>query len=100
LPSLRSLPGEIVEARTKAQEDQKQKAYGAKKEAAWAFILKGGENMTTEWRVYRNGKEIDRVFFDDDCDREYVRDALINHDNYPADIEILRTQRRKEAGNG
>lgn len=46
------------------------------------------------WNVYRpygNGsymKLIDTVFYDDDCDEDYVRRGLINHDGYPSDIIV------------
>lgn len=31
----------------------------------------------------------DSVFFTEDCDPEYVRDSLVNHDGYPADIRVF-----------
>lgn len=42
------------------------------------------------WNVYRNGRLIDSVPYDDDCDKEYVKTGLINHDGYPADIEVRK----------
>lgn len=38
-------------------------------------------------------REIDTVFFDDNCDREYVRQSLIVHDGYSQNIQILRSYR-------
>lgn len=40
------------------------------------------------WNVYLNGKLIDTVFFDRDCDKDYVLDSLINHDGYHPNIKI------------
>lgn len=40
------------------------------------------------WNVYRNGKLIDRVWYNKDCDANYVRTSLINHDGYPVDIVV------------
>ena len=57
------------------------------------------------WRVYRpsrvgkyrvGGKRcihINSVFYDDDCDKEYVRRSLIGHDGYPADIIVVKEKR-------
>lgn len=44
----------------------------------------------TAWTVYLRGKEIDTVWFTDDCDDEYVRTSLINHDGYDPDISVCR----------
>lgn len=41
-----------------------------------------------QWDVYRNSKLIDRVWFTKNCDLQYVRDSLINHDGYPVDIVV------------
>ncbi len=40
------------------------------------------------WDVIRNGKVIDTVFYDSNCDLWYVRNGLINHDGYPCDIIV------------
>ena len=45
------------------------------------------------WNVYRpqkynTDKLIDTVFFMKDCDMEYVRKSLIEHDGYPYDIIV------------
>lgn len=44
------------------------------------------------WNVYRNGKLIDSVNYDDNCTEWYVKDGLINHDGYPADIVVKRVK--------
>jgi hypothetical protein len=42
------------------------------------------------WNVFMpNGTLIDTVFFTPDCDRTYVRDALVNRDGYPREIAVL-----------
>lgn len=33
--------------------------------------------------------DYDEVYFTEDCDKEYVRRALINHDDYPVGIRVL-----------
>ena len=40
------------------------------------------------WDIIRNGKIIDTVFYDRDCDLWYVRHTLIEHDGYPCDITV------------
>lgn len=42
------------------------------------------------WDVYLNGMWIDTVFYDSDCDREYVKKSLIDHDGYHPNIVIRR----------
>lgn len=50
------------------------------------------------WNVYwkdsslKGYKLLDTVFFDEDCDKEYVYDSLVNHDGYPTDIKILEVK--------
>jgi len=44
----------------------------------------------TAWDVIRNGKIIDTVFYDSNCDLWYVRNGLINHDGYPVDIIVRK----------
>ncbi len=44
----------------------------------------------TGWNVYLLGKLIDTVFYDDDCDAEYVRRGLIEHDGYDPRIVVRR----------
>jgi hypothetical protein len=42
------------------------------------------------WDVYLGGKLIDTVFFTSDCDAEYVKNSLINHDGFSPDIQVFR----------
>jgi hypothetical protein len=44
------------------------------------------------WDVYLNGKKIDTVFYTPDCDAEYVRTTLINHDGYNPSIVVKRAK--------
>lgn len=44
------------------------------------------------WDVYLNGKKIDTVFYMPDCDAEYVRTSLINHDGYDARITVVKAK--------
>ena len=44
------------------------------------------------WDVYLNGKLIDTVFYDKDCDRDYVRRGLINHDGYHPNIKVVKSR--------
>lgn len=40
------------------------------------------------WNVYLGGRLINTVYFTPDCDAEYVRRSLINHDGYDARITV------------
>ena len=40
------------------------------------------------WEVYLGKRLIDIVFFDVDCDKDYVLRALINHDGYNPNINV------------
>jgi hypothetical protein len=42
------------------------------------------------WNVYLRGRLIDTVFYNRDCDSEYVRQSLINHDGYDYRIVVRR----------
>lgn len=44
------------------------------------------------WDVYLGRKQIDTVFYTKDCDAEYVRTSLINHDGYDYRI-VVRSAR-------
>lgn len=44
--------------------------------------------MTNTWEVYEDYDYIDTVYFDDGCDKEYVREQLIEHDGYPNNITL------------
>jgi hypothetical protein len=40
------------------------------------------------YEVYENQNYIDTVYFTKDCDEQYIKDTLINHDGYPANIVL------------
>ena len=40
------------------------------------------------WKVFLNGHLVDVVFYDKNCDAKYVRDSLVEHDNYPTNILV------------
>ena len=40
------------------------------------------------WYVYVGRKLIDIVFYTKDCDADYVRRSLINHDGYDSHITV------------
>ncbi len=42
------------------------------------------------WKVYLHGKLIDIVFFDVDCDHNWVYDSLVNHDGYDPAIVVKK----------
>ena len=42
------------------------------------------------WDVYLNGHLIDTVFYDVDCDEDYVRRGLIDHDGYDSGIVVKK----------
>ena len=42
------------------------------------------------WNVYLNGRLIDTVFYMKGCDRDYVKDGLINHDGYNPRIQVYQ----------
>ena len=44
------------------------------------------------WNVYLNGKLIDSVPYIEDCDKEYVKRSLIDHDGYADDIEVRKAK--------
>ena len=41
------------------------------------------------WEVQLGIYQIDTVFFSPECDAEYVRNSLIEHDGYPAGIMVF-----------
>jgi hypothetical protein len=44
--------------------------------------------MMFAWEVYENTDYIDTVYFTDDCDENYIKNTLIDHDGYPSNIEL------------
>lgn len=50
---------------------------------------------STAWTVTLNRKNIDTVFFDKDCDKDYVLRSLINHDGYDPAIKVSRVRKPK-----
>ena len=44
----------------------------------------------TMWNVFLNGTWVDGVWYDDNCDAEYVKNSLINHDGYESGIEVVK----------
>lgn len=47
-------------------------------------------NANVGWDVFLNGKKINTVFYTPDCDAEYVRTTLINHDGLDSRIVVRR----------
>ena len=44
------------------------------------------------WKVIdARGREIDTVFYSADCDEDYVRRSLIDHDGYAYGISVRRS---------
>ena len=35
---------------------------------------------------------VDTVFFDNDCDQQYVKQSLIDHDGFPSNIRVKRVR--------
>lgn len=44
---------------------------------------------TRPWNVILNGRVIDTVWYTPNCDADYVRRSLINHDGHDAGITVL-----------
>ena len=42
------------------------------------------------WNVYLNGRLINTVWYNSDCDMEYVRNSLINHDGFDGRIIVRK----------
>lgn len=40
------------------------------------------------WNVYLKGRLINTVFYDKYCDRDYVKNSLVNHDGYSQKIYV------------
>ena len=41
------------------------------------------------WSVYKDGKHITTVYFNRDCDADYVKRSLIEHDGYSPTLVVL-----------
>ena len=35
---------------------------------------------------------VDTVFFDNDCDQQYVKQSLVDHDGFPSNIRVKRAR--------
>lgn len=42
------------------------------------------------WVVVLNSKIITTVYYDKDCDSEWVKQSLIEHDGYPSNITVFK----------
>jgi len=51
------------------------------------------KRTTQSFDVYRNGKNIDTIFYNFPCNEtaEDVKKSLIEHDGYPYDITVIKT---------
>lgn len=45
-------------------------------------------NPMNSWDVYLKGKKIDTVFYTPDCDAEYVKKSLVDHDGYDPAVSV------------
>jgi hypothetical protein len=46
------------------------------------------------WNVYLGTKLLTTIYYTDDCDAEYVRSTLINHDGYDSRITVRRVWKK------
>jgi len=46
------------------------------------------------WNIFIGTSVIDTVFYDTDCNADYVYNSLVNHDGYPAEIVVLKCKSR------
>lgn len=44
----------------------------------------------TAWNVYLKNHKIDTVFYLSDCDADYIKKSLIDHDGYSRSITIKK----------
>jgi hypothetical protein len=44
----------------------------------------------TQWNVFLGTKLIESVFFDSDCDKDYVWSSLVSHDGFHPNIWIKK----------
>lgn len=59
---------------------------------AWKVFSRYWAPSEKPRRRTKGKRLIDVVFYDPDCDEEYVRRGLVEHDGYPSDIEIERAE--------
>ncbi len=52
------------------------------------------DKQYTEWKVFRNGQWMDSVYFRNNMNSDDVRQSLVEHDNYPADIAVFAVAAR------
>lgn len=45
------------------------------------------------WVVMFGPQELNVVYFTDDCDADYVRRSLVDHDGYPPGIKVFQQDR-------
>ena len=55
-------------------------------------ILTQRSKTMVAWNVYLNNYLIDTVFYMANCDREYIRNGLINHDGYDPRIKVFKAK--------
>lgn len=51
---------------------------------------RGVKMKATPWVVSLYDRVLDIVYYDADCDSDYVRRSLIEHDGYPSNIIVTR----------
>ena len=44
------------------------------------------------WDVILEGEIIDTVFYNNDCDADYIKQSLIDHDGYDPRIEVKEAE--------
>lgn len=49
-------------------------------------------SASVAWLVFLRGHYVTTVFYTPDCDAEYVRSTLINHDGYSPSITVRRAK--------
>jgi hypothetical protein len=41
------------------------------------------------WSIYLGSNWLDCVYFNDDCDRDYVYRSLVDHDGFSPEIDLI-----------
>lgn len=49
-----------------------------------------------EDECWRTTRRVDTVFYDENCDAQYVHKGLVDHDGYPPDIIVRNSQLHDE----